>query len=68
MDPFEGLNFAHEALMRLRVPLGKRNSPARDCRELKESNPELKDGQCTAALTLSSVDCRSLTCSVSWNS
>lgn len=44
MDPYEGLNFAHEALTRVRNPIGKKSSPGRDCRDISNHNPDLKNG------------------------
>lgn len=44
MDPWEGLNFAYEALTRVRNPIGKPTSPGRHCRDIKERNPDFKSG------------------------
>lgn len=44
MDPYEGLNFAHEALTRVRNPVGKKSSPGRSCQDIKNRNPEFKNG------------------------
>lgn len=45
LEVYEGLNFAREALTRLGRQNGKRTSPGRTCRDIKEQNPDFKNGQ-----------------------
>lgn len=44
IEAYEGLNFAREALTRLRRPTGKPTSPGLTCRDIKEHNPDFKNG------------------------
>jgi len=45
IEVYEGLNFAREALTRLRRPTGKPTSPGLNCRDIKEHNPDFKNGE-----------------------
>lgn len=45
LEAYEGLNFAREALTRLRRPTGKPTSPGLTCRDIKEHNPDYKSGE-----------------------
>ena len=51
LEVYEGLNFAREALTRLRRPTGKPTSPGLTCRDIKEHNPDFKSGESATGLT-----------------
>jgi len=44
-DVYEGFSFVMEALARTRRVLGTQASPGRDCREIREHNPDAQSGE-----------------------
>lgn len=44
VEIYEGLNFAQDALSRLRRPTGQKVSPGRTCLDIKEHNPDYPSG------------------------
>lgn len=45
VEIYEGLNYARDALSRVRRPTGKPTSPGRTCNDIKEHNPNFPSGE-----------------------